>query len=68
MFPYKKPTIQSQGLQTYLDKTTKEHHDYGYKDFIILIEAKLSITSMAKVFNVSTPTIRHWIELYKEEK
>lgn len=63
------PTIEQIGLDNYLNNTAPIHNGYGFKDFVKLInhpneKRKVSISSLAVMFNVSRSTIYHWSNVY----
>jgi helix-turn-helix protein len=63
-------SIEKEGLKNYLDRTASIHHGKGYADFVEIISSDLNYTKrqIAKIFNVTRPTIYDWIALFEKEQ
>lgn len=66
MNAYRKPSIRDEGLESYLDKNAEKHNDFGYIEFVKMIESRVNVANLARAFNVSPPTIANWIAILKE--
>jgi DNA invertase Pin-like site-specific DNA recombinase len=62
------PSIESIGLERYLNEKVESHNNFGYQDFVIMLEQKLSKSSIAKAFGVNRNTIIKWIAIYEKEQ
>ena len=70
----RKQSIREKGLRSYLDSTTGKHNDRGYDDFHRCITAgdefgePIAARKLARIFNVSRPTVEKWLSIWREEK
>lgn len=64
--------ISEKGLKNHLDQTKQMHNNYGYDDFVRLIqreedEGEFSKSKIANLFNISRVTLDKWIEIHDAE-
>lgn len=57
-------------LKELVDRDIENQNGFGYKDFIRIaaVDERPSYTSVARIFNRNTRTIKKWFERYEEEK
>lgn len=65
---YHPPSIKEIGLSAWLDSQKEIHNGFGYKEFVVMVETHVSVSSLARAMNVQNYTIRKWINIYKEEQ
>jgi len=59
--------ISDVGLEHYLEITRSLHNNFGYPEFISMLENGVDKSNLAKAFGVSRNTIYSWLkELAKE--
>ena len=72
MPPDLQPSIASEGLKQYLDRTRHLHNGKGYDEFKAMLtdtsKNKPSKTQLSREMGVSRPTISKWITIYRMEK
>lgn len=70
----KKQSIRKRGLKDYLNSTTTDHNGRGYDDFHRCITVgdefgePIAARKLARIFNVSRPTVEKWLSIWREEK
>lgn len=62
-----KPSITAIGLETYLAQTADRHNGLNYTDFVKWVD-KLPTFALAKMFNVSRPTMYKWVAIYEQDQ
>lgn len=57
------------GLENYLESTKSLHNGQGYDNFLFYMRLpkRPSTSSLARIFNVTDPTMHKWIDVYKLE-
>lgn len=69
--PYKN-SIEHVGLKAHLNATRGEHNNFGYDDFVRIVEdskgGRPSKASMASIFNVSRHSMTKWLDIYNKEQ
>ena len=65
----KADSIKAKGLESYLNGTAADHNGKNYDDFVwyMVLPKPLTISSLAKIFNVTDPTMRKWVDIYEAE-
>ncbi|HEX4775066.1 MAG TPA: helix-turn-helix domain-containing protein [Candidatus Saccharimonadales bacterium] len=65
----KRPSIEEEGLEVYLDRTAEEHKGHGYEHFVEMLtdEKKYTKPQIAIEFGVDRSTIYNWLEIYNKE-
>jgi hypothetical protein len=65
---YKPPSIEEIGLDIYLDSRKEDHNDFGYHEFMKMVENEVNPTNIAKAFNVDRRTVIKWVQVYNQDK
>lgn len=63
-------SIRMMGLKKYLDNSKDRHNGFGYDRFVELVRVPKppSVSSLARIFNVSDITIRKWMTVLELEQ
>jgi hypothetical protein len=62
------PSIRSEGLRAYLDRTKDYHNGQDYDDLVFYLKHRVPFSAISRMFNIShRATINKWLLIYKEE-
>lgn len=59
--------ISEIGLKQHLDDSRNVHNNFGYDNFVTMINADVNDSNIARAFGVNRKTIKKWINIYKEQ-
>ena len=60
--------IEKIGLKAHLESSRSRHNDYGYAEFINLLERQVNKVNLARIYRVNRKTIDRWVEVHKKEQ
>jgi len=60
-------SIRKIGLKRHIDGQVEARNGFDYENFCKMVEANVSVASMARAFKVTVNTMNKWLQIHREE-